>query len=76
MPQHESMVDAAWTLLRAASALADTLDRNGRFEVFGADDGNGVRPLTGGTAAAPCWPGIQGSGGSRAWQPTMRERSC
>src|SRR5687768_6596580 len=45
VPQHQSTVDAAWTLLRAASALADTLDRNGRFEVFGADDVDGVRPL-------------------------------
>ena len=45
MPQQGSTVDAAWTLLRAASALADTLDRNGRFELFGVDDVHGVRPL-------------------------------
>ena len=47
MPQQGSTVDAAWGLLRAASALADTLDRNGRFEVFGADDVDGMRPLPG-----------------------------
>ena len=76
MPQHESTVDAAWTLLRAASALADTLDRSGRFEMFGADDVDGVRPLPAGMAAAPCWRGIRGSGGSRACQPTIPDRSC
>jgi len=43
--QHGSTVDAAWSLLRAASALADSLERNGRFEVFGADEVDGLRPL-------------------------------
>ena len=45
MLQLGSTVDAAWSLLRAASALAGELDRNGRFAVFGADDAHGVRPL-------------------------------
>jgi len=34
-------VDSAWSLLRAASALADSLDRKGRFEVFGEDENTG-----------------------------------
>jgi diaminohydroxyphosphoribosylaminopyrimidine deaminase / 5-amino-6-(5-phosphoribosylamino)uracil reductase len=57
--QHESTVDATWALLRAASALADSLDRNGRFEVFGADDLHGLRPL----------PGGDGRGAVLAWHP-------
>jgi diaminohydroxyphosphoribosylaminopyrimidine deaminase/5-amino-6-(5-phosphoribosylamino)uracil reductase len=64
--QHESTADAAWALLRAASALADTLDRNGRFEVFTADDVNGMRPLPGSASA-------EGAGAGRdavlAWHP-------
>jgi riboflavin-specific deaminase-like protein len=58
MAQHESTADAAWTLLRAASALADALDRNGRFEVFGADDVHGVRPLP-----------VDSRGAALAWHP-------
>lgn len=58
MAQHESTADAAWTLLRAASALADALDRNGRFEVFGADDVHGVRPLP-----------VDSRGAVLAWHP-------
>ena len=42
----KSAVEAAWTLLRAASTLAPDLDRRGRFEVFGVDDATGLRPLT------------------------------
>jgi riboflavin-specific deaminase-like protein len=40
-------VDSAWSLLRAASALAESLDRKGRFEIFGEDEVGGVRPLSG-----------------------------
>jgi riboflavin-specific deaminase-like protein len=59
--QQGSAVDAAWSLVRAASALADRLDRDGRFAVFGADDVAGVRPLPGGDArgAVLAWhPGV------------------
>ena len=61
LPQHGSTVDAAWTLLRAASALAEGLDRNGRIEVFGEDELHGVRPLSGGDGrrAVLAWhPGV------------------
>ena len=40
-----SAVDSAWSLLRAASALADGLDRNGRFTVFVEDECQSVRPV-------------------------------
>jgi riboflavin-specific deaminase-like protein len=40
-------VDAAWNLLRAASALAATLDRSNRLEVFGEDEAEGLRSLPG-----------------------------
>ena len=76
MPQHESTVDAAWTLLRAASALADTLDRSGRFEVFGADDVDGMRPLPGsayakgsGETSPKQREGGDGRGAVLAWHP-------
>ena len=53
---HRSVVDHAWSLLRAASALADGLDRRGRFEVFGEDESEGVRPLPAdGPAAVLAW---------------------
>lgn len=41
----ESALDAAWSLLRAASALADRLDRGNRLEVFAEDEAEGLRPL-------------------------------
>jgi diaminohydroxyphosphoribosylaminopyrimidine deaminase / 5-amino-6-(5-phosphoribosylamino)uracil reductase len=41
----KSAVDSAWSLLRAASTLAQRLERNNRFEVFGEDDADGLRPL-------------------------------
>jgi diaminohydroxyphosphoribosylaminopyrimidine deaminase / 5-amino-6-(5-phosphoribosylamino)uracil reductase len=60
VPQQESAVDAAWALLRAASALADTLDRKDRFELFGADGVTGLRPLSGDShGAVLAWhPGV------------------
>jgi len=56
--QHASAVDSAWRLVRAASALADGLDRSGRFEVFGDDGSDGLRPLP-----------ADGSGAVLAWHP-------
>jgi len=58
LPQHGSTVDAAWTLVRAASALAEGLDRNGRVEVYGEDEMHEVRPL-----------GADGRGAVLAWHP-------
>jgi len=43
--QDESALDAAWSLLRAASARADRLDRGNRLEVFGEDEAEGLRPV-------------------------------
>jgi diaminohydroxyphosphoribosylaminopyrimidine deaminase/5-amino-6-(5-phosphoribosylamino)uracil reductase len=62
LPQHRSTVDAAWTLLRAASALAEGLDRSGRIEVFGEDELHGVRPLAGSASASSGEPVL-------AWHP-------
>jgi diaminohydroxyphosphoribosylaminopyrimidine deaminase / 5-amino-6-(5-phosphoribosylamino)uracil reductase len=56
--QHPSAVDSAWALLRAARALADGLDRSGRFELFGDAEPDGLRALPSGS-----------SGGVLAWQP-------
>ena len=51
-----SPVDGAWSLIRAASALADKLDRSGRLEVFGEDASEGVRPLPAdGSSAVLVW---------------------
>jgi hypothetical protein len=41
--QHGPGVDAAWSLLRAASAAAERLDRSGRFEMFRADTADGLQ---------------------------------
>jgi riboflavin-specific deaminase-like protein len=79
LPQHGSTVDAAWTLLRAASALAEGLDRNGRFEVFGDDELHGVHPLAGSAYARSAGQsgrtrpevdeGPDGRGAVLAWHP-------
>ena len=45
MLQDRSAVDSAWSMLRAASALAGGLDRNGRFELFVESERQGLRPL-------------------------------
>jgi riboflavin-specific deaminase-like protein len=66
LPQHRSTVDAAWTLLRAASALAEGLERNGRFEVFGEDEVHGVRPVAGSAYAKGSG---EASGAVLAWHP-------
>ena len=58
LPQHGSIVDSAWTLLRAASALAEGLDGDARIELFGDDELQGVRPL-----------GADGRGAVLAWHP-------
>jgi diaminohydroxyphosphoribosylaminopyrimidine deaminase / 5-amino-6-(5-phosphoribosylamino)uracil reductase len=58
--QAESAVDSAWSLVRAASVLADRLDRSGRHEVFGEDQAAGLRPLAPeSTGAVLAWcPGV------------------
>lgn len=38
-------MDTAWTLLRTARALADGLDRSGRFQLFGHGGGGELQPL-------------------------------
>ena len=43
--QHGSAVDAAWSILRAASVLSDRLEREGRFQLFGEDGRQGMRLL-------------------------------
>jgi riboflavin-specific deaminase-like protein len=43
--QYGSAVDSAWGMLRAASVLTDGLEREGRFQVFGEDERQGVRLL-------------------------------
>ena len=56
--QHGSAADAAWHLLRAASALAAPLDRAGMARVFAEDARDGLRPLT-----------ADGPGAVLAWRP-------
>ena len=48
----ESALDSAWSLLRAASALADSLDRGNQFEVFAEDETKGLRRLPGDSSSA------------------------
>ena len=43
--QRGSAADAAWTVLRAASALARSLERETCVRVFGIDEHQGLRPL-------------------------------
>jgi riboflavin-specific deaminase-like protein len=63
----ESALDAAWSLLRAASALADRLDRSNRLEVFGEDEVEGLRLLPGESPSAVlAWrPGV-------GWESRLR----
>lgn len=58
--QSESAVDSAWSLLRAASARAERLDKTGRHEEFGEDEAEGLRPLPPESAGAVlAWrPGV------------------
>jgi riboflavin-specific deaminase-like protein len=58
--QHGSAADAAWGLLRAASALAEPLDRAGVPRFFAEDARDGLRPLAGdGPATVLAWrPGV------------------
>ena len=44
--QHGAAADSAWSLLRAASALADTLEREGCARVFWEDEAQGLRFLS------------------------------
>lgn len=48
----ESALDSAWSLLRAASALADSLDRGNQFEVFAEDEAKGLRRLPADSSSA------------------------
>jgi riboflavin-specific deaminase-like protein len=48
----ESALDAAWSLLRAASALADSLDRGNQLEVFAEDEAKGLRRLPADSSSA------------------------
>jgi diaminohydroxyphosphoribosylaminopyrimidine deaminase/5-amino-6-(5-phosphoribosylamino)uracil reductase len=52
-------MDSAWTILQAASALAEGLDRNGRLELFRADE-TGLTPVheDGGSAVLAWHPGL------------------
>jgi len=43
--QSGSAVDSAWSILRAAGALADGLEREDRCQVFVEDERQGVRPV-------------------------------
>ena len=43
--QHQGVADSAWNLLRAASVLADRLEREGCARVFAEDEVHGLRPL-------------------------------
>ena len=43
--QRGAAADSAWGILRAASTLADGLERDGCFRVFGKDEHQGLRPL-------------------------------
>jgi riboflavin-specific deaminase-like protein len=45
-------LDSAWSLLRAASALADSLDRGNQVEVFAEDEAKGLRRLPGDSSSA------------------------
>jgi len=45
LPQRGSAADAAWTVLRAASTLAERLERDACVQVFGTDEQQGLRPL-------------------------------
>jgi riboflavin-specific deaminase-like protein len=58
--QDESAVDSAWSLLRAARGLADEVDATGRYQLFGIDDGEGLRLLPSETSdAVLAWrPGV------------------
>lgn len=56
--QHGSAADAAWGLLRAASALAEPLDRGGMPRWFAEDARDGLRPLT-----------ADGPGAVLVWRP-------
>lgn len=52
--------DSAWSLVLAASALADSLERDGRARWFGLDDHADLRPLA-----------ADGPGAVLAWQPEL-----
>jgi riboflavin-specific deaminase-like protein len=56
--QYGSAVDTAWRLLRTASALADSLERDGRAQLFGTDEADGLRRLP-----------ADGPGAVLAWHP-------
>ena len=43
--QRGAAADSAWSILRAASTLADELEREGRSRVFGRDEHQGLRSL-------------------------------
>ena len=50
--QRGEVADAAWNILRAASVMANGLDRAGRDEVFGQDEQEGLRRLSVGSPGA------------------------
>src|SRR5688500_8678529 len=58
--QDESAVDSAWSLLRAARAMAGELDTMGRYQLFGAEEADGLRLLPSETSdAVLAWrPGV------------------
>ena len=57
--QHSAApADSAWRILRAASALAETLEREGAVRVFGEDAHGGLRPFP-----------ADGPGAVLAWHP-------
>ena len=58
--QDESAVDSAWSLLRAARAMADELDTMGRHQLFGVEETDGLRLLPSDTSdAVLAWhPGV------------------
>lgn len=56
--QRGAVADAAWNILRAASVLAEELDRGNRAEVFERDEPEGVRRIAAGS-----------SDGALAWHP-------
>ena len=52
IPHNGSAVDSAWSILRAAAALADRLEREDKGLVFGEDEAHGLRPLPADSADA------------------------
>ncbi len=61
-------IDSAWTMLLAARAMAESLERGNQVRRFGVDGGGELRPLAASdTSAALTW--CPGTGWHPQWQP-------